>query len=250
MPGDGSNVTSASWKRFPPTLWTEVMVAAGGDNTVAVQALGKVLERYDPLVRAYIGLRFHVSPEKARDLWQEFVYRKVLEDCLLKAANRARGRFRDFLLTSINHFVISEFRKESAQSRSPEKPLVPLDELVPQELPAQRHPQLNRLDLDWVRAIIHEALESMESYCRATDQTGLWEVFEGRFLRPILDGASLLDYETLVRRHGFKSPAQASNALITAKRMFRRYLSATVVSYSEDAESAERELGELAQIGD
>ena len=52
----------------------------------------------------------------------------------------------------------------------------------------------------------------------------IWGVFEARVLGPLFQNAEPVPYEQIVARFGFKSPAQASNVLVSARRMFERVL--------------------------
>jgi hypothetical protein len=51
-----------------------------------------------------------------------------------------------------------------------------------------------------------------------------------------------------MRRIGFKTPLQASNALVTAKRMFERQLRSVVAEYAGDESEVESELMDLRRI--
>jgi hypothetical protein len=73
-------------------------------------------------------------------------------------------------------------------------------------------------------------------------------VFDGRLLRPLVEDAAPVNYEELVRTFGFQSTEQASNALITAKRMFGRQLRFLIGEYAEDAAAVEAEIAELKRI--
>jgi len=73
-------------------------------------------------------------------------------------------------------------------------------------------------------------------------------VFECRLLAPALEGTDPVDYGELVRRFGLQSPSQASNVLVTAKRMYARTLRGVVAEYSGDAAEIEAEIGDLHRI--
>ena len=50
------------------------------------------------------------------------------------------------------------------------------------------------------------------------------------------------------RQYGFRSPAQAANVLITAKRMFARFVRAVIAEYMEEDGNVETEITELKRI--
>ena len=67
---------------------------------------------------------------------------------------------------------------------------------------------------------------------------GLVHAPEGRILKIILSDDAPLEYETLARMYGFRSLGQVFNALVTAKRMFKRHLREVIAQYAiEDAEA-------------
>ena len=88
----------------------------------------------------------------------------------------------------------------------------------------------------------------MRQRCEAQDRNDLWGLFQSRLMDPILSGSEPAEYRELVERFGLKSPAHASNVLITAKRMFARTLRAVVAEYCQDDQEIESEIEELRQI--
>ena len=85
----------------------------------------------------------------------------------------------------------------------------------------------------------------MRAECEVTGHKERWRVFQARVLSPLLDNVEPVEYEELVEECGFTSPAQASNALITAKRSFNRILREVVAEYARDTEEVEEELRQL-----
>jgi hypothetical protein len=88
----------------------------------------------------------------------------------------------------------------------------------------------------------------MESQCQASARPDIWGVFAARLLEPIFEEAKPAAYEELVSRFGFQSPGQAANVLITAKRMFARFLRSVVGEYVAAESEIEAELNELQAI--
>ena len=100
---------------FPTTRWTLVIAAADPGSRESRSALAELCERYwNPL---YAYLRHRGFPQdEAQDLVQEFFVR-VLEGRYLDRANRDKGRFRSFLLTSLKFFVADEQDFHQARKR-------------------------------------------------------------------------------------------------------------------------------------
>ncbi|NQU21966.1 MAG: hypothetical protein HQ567_11840 [Candidatus Nealsonbacteria bacterium] len=233
--------------RFPVTQWSLVARAGQDDPELRRKALGELLGRYVPALRAHLVYRKGVAEEKADDLVQEFVADKILEKDLISRADRSLGKLRTFLLTALDRFAANQFRDQQAQKRSPGKGrMVALDERA-DGLPLGQRPS-EAFDVAWARSVIKEALRQMRTECETSDRMQLWGVFECRVVGPTLEGAPAVDYGTLVERFGFRSPTQASNALTTAKRMYARALRCAVGEYAQDEHEVEAEIAELKEI--
>jgi RNA polymerase sigma factor (sigma-70 family) len=101
---------------FVTTRWTVVLNAGveSGDSG-AHQALEQLCRTYWLPLYAYVRRKGH-SPHDAQDLTQAF-FAQLLERHWVGDADRERGRFRTFMLTSMNHFLINEWRRQRAQKR-------------------------------------------------------------------------------------------------------------------------------------
>jgi DNA-directed RNA polymerase specialized sigma24 family protein len=231
--------------RFPTTSWSLVALA-GQDEQTRREALGELLTRYMPALRAHLVQSKGLAPDRADDLIQDFVTAKILERDLISRADHQRGKFRTFLLTALDRFLLNRLRDQGAKKRSASAAAEPLGERDGR-LAAGPSPT-DAFDLAWARSVLGEALGRMRTHCEASGRTDVWGVFECRVLGPILEGTEPPDYRELVRRFGFQSPSQASNLLATAKRTFARTLRAVVGEYAGTEEEIEEELGQLREI--
>ena len=92
------------------------MLAVGQESSVqSREALEKLCGVYWPPLYAYVRRQGH-SPEDAEDLTQDF-FARLFEKDYLKRADRQRGKFRTFLLTSLKHFLVNEWEKSRAAKR-------------------------------------------------------------------------------------------------------------------------------------
>jgi DNA-directed RNA polymerase specialized sigma24 family protein len=232
--------------RFPTTHWS-LVARAGHDATEAKrQALGDLLVRYLPALRAHLVHGKRLSPEDADDLLQEFVAAKILDKELIGRADAQLGKFRTFLLTALDRFLIDRFRQQAARKRSPaDGGLRALGDMADQ---LQANQRCDAFDLAWARNVIAETVRLMRTECETSNRTDLWGVFECRMLGPILNAAEPVEYDELVGRFGLQSPSQASNLLITAKRMFARLMRAVVGEYALGSAEIESEIGALMEI--
>src|SRR5436309_15965884 len=81
--------------------------------------------------------------------------------------------------------------------------------------------------------------------CAASESNHIWKIFEVRVLRPALDGVDPPPYDQLISEFGLKSPAQATNALATGKRMFARHLRAVIAQYETGDKAVRAEIDSL-----
>ncbi len=192
----------------------------------------KVVHQYLYPLKVYlVGLltRFPDYRDEAEDLLQDFVTDRILQPGWLEKADPKKGRFRDFLKSSLRNSVLGEIRRREAAKRGGKHSPIPLEDLD-QEL-AGPEPLSDSFDLAWLQMVLAQTLEQMERSCTACENGHIWEIFRLRILGPALEGSPAPPYEDLVARFGFKSPTQATNALTTGKRMFARHLRAVVAQY-------------------
>ncbi len=230
---------------FPTTHWSLVDRAAatrGGRD-----ALGELLTRYAPALRAYLVRSHRLQPDEADDLLQEFILQKAVRDNLMTHADRRRGRFRTFLLTVLDNFYVSHLRRQHAQRRAPSRPLVSLSQ-TEYDAASSAPEGRSSFDVEWGRAVIDRALDLMEAECASSDRPDLWGVFVARVVDPILNGREPIPYDQLVAEFGYPTPSTASNALVTSKRMFARLLRCVVGEYARDDEEIEEEILLLRKI--
>src|SRR5437660_8666004 len=101
--------------QFPTTRWTPVIAAGDPQRKEARSALVSLCENYWYPLYAYLRRRGYPA-DQAQDLTQDFFIR-VLEGRYLDRADREKGRFRSFILTSLKFFVADEQDRDRAQKR-------------------------------------------------------------------------------------------------------------------------------------
>lgn len=117
--------------QFRTTHWSVVLAAGARTSQQSQEALAKLCQTCWFPLYAFIRKRGH-SPEQAEDLTQEF-FARLLEKNTLAHADRDRGRFRSFLMTSVENFLRDEHGRVTAQKRggaaaratSPASPFTP-----------------------------------------------------------------------------------------------------------------------------
>src|SRR5712671_465428 len=110
-----STVASDKVEWFTATHWSVVLMAGQTSSPEAAGALERLCQAYWYPLYAYVRRKGH-SPHDAQDLVQDF-FARLIERNDLRLADRNRGRFRTFLLTSLQHFLINEWRKANREKR-------------------------------------------------------------------------------------------------------------------------------------
>lgn len=207
-----------------------------------------LLNRHLSLLKEELVIRFRVSPEQAADWVQSFVLEKVLPGGLFPQTHCWNGQGFKYLQRCLGNFVVQKIRRETALKRLPTGGLVGLDALTEDEWP--RHPEsgVNIIDLLWARDVFGQCLEQVRAYCAAMGKAEVWEVFEGRLLRPLLSGDEPVAYEQLVRQLNLESTKQAANLLVTAQRIFSRCLRATIRKQTKCPTPVEGEVQDLKAV--
>jgi DNA-directed RNA polymerase specialized sigma24 family protein len=227
---------------FQSTNPSELRRAGGGD----AEALGSLVAKYHAPLNAYLSLAFPSVRPHAEELLQDFAQDRLLREGWLARVDLDRGRFRDFLKTSLRNYVLNWLRKK----RQEEQRFEPLDEL---ELPAQQDAAADAFDLEWLRAIVSETLRRVEEDClqpgKQQPRRGqTWEIFKLRLLDPAFQDAQPPSYGELVKRFDLKSPTEGTNMLLDAKRRFERHLFKVVAEYeTTDDQARAAEVEDLKQ---
>jgi RNA polymerase sigma-70 factor (ECF subfamily) len=242
---------------FPPTQWS-LVERAGGEGTGTgteqsdgqAHALGALLHRYVPALRAYLVSAKRIPVHDVDDLVQGFVTEKVLEQRLAGQADRTRGRFRSLLIVALDRYLISQHRQTTAGKRLPAGGFVALDEATcGVTSPSSTDDALSHFNAAWARAMVAEALAHMRSECDRSGRADLWRIFKGRVVGPAMEGLEPADYDALVAELGLKSPLQACFLLTTAKRMFTRNLRAVAAQHvGDDPEAVDEEIADLRRF--
>jgi RNA polymerase sigma factor (sigma-70 family) len=110
---------------FITTHWSVVLTAGDRHSPHAAQALETLCRTYWYPLYAFVRRRGYL-PEDAQDLTQEFLAR-LLSTHALGSVHPAKGRFRSFLLASLNHFLANEWDKARTLKRGGGQTPIPLD---------------------------------------------------------------------------------------------------------------------------
>lgn len=218
---------------FPVTMWTKLGRAASSDT----EELDRLIRLYWVPLRIYLVATFPSLRNDAELVLQEFAEEKFLKKDWLNRADRNRGRFRDFLKKSLRNFALDRLRSYEARH-----PPVALSEME-HELEGTQNPS-EAFDLVWAHTVLAQTLRRMEADCMNSAENQprrghIWEMFRIRLLEPIFEGLEPVPYDELISRFGLRTPTDASNMLLSAKRIFKTHLNHVIREFSErDAATA------------
>lgn len=203
-------------------------MASAADNDP--EQLDALIRLYWAPLKIYLMASFPTLRDRAEELLQNFSEDRILRDGWLGRADRGRGRFRDFLKRSLYNFVLDHLSKAEVKH-------APLSLDVVNEEVAGPESAAEQFDLMWVRTVLAEALQQMETDCRNPSanqphRSNVWEIFRARLLDPIFNEAVPVPYEQLIERFELKSPTEAFNMLLSAKRIFKAHLARVVAGYA------------------
>lgn len=209
-------LAGAGGPRFVTTHWTAVTAAGQRDTTQAREALGGLCQNYWLPLYAYARRRGYLPPD-AEDLTQEF-FAQLIEKRTVQAADRAKGRFRSFLLTAFKHFLAHEWEKARAEKRGGRVRFIPLPggtaetHYAPE--PASHDTPDRAFDRQWALSLLEVVLGRLrQEYA----ERGREPLFLG--LRETLKAGAEVRYAELATSLGMSDGA----VKVAAHRMRRRY---------------------------
>lgn len=234
--------------RFPVTRWSSLDAARSEDEDKRLEVLAQFLQAYYQAMESYIEAQFHFEKQKAKEYLHNFILNKLIRKNLLAQADRARGRFRTFLVQSLNRFIIDELRKGAASKRAPGENAASIESLSEGSLDHLQESAQERFDREFARGVVQQTIIRMRERCEATDRKDLWRVFHDRVLGAAFDDKKALPYDQLAPLLGVATETQAANLLTSAKRMFTRVFKSVVKDYEADPEAVEDEIRALRHI--
>src|SRR5689334_21240803 len=125
MNSDSASTSSGPHDVFATTRWTVVLTAGQRHTPQADRALEELCRAYWFPLYAYVRRRGHAKAD-AEDLVQAF-FARFLAKNYLEGLSAERGRFRAFLLASLKHFLINEWKRTQRQKRGGGEKLLSLD---------------------------------------------------------------------------------------------------------------------------
>lgn len=165
---------------FPSTHWSQLAMLSKDGNRMARTSLEQVCRNYWAPVRGFVQAK-GVPATDADDATQAF-FAHALERMTFERADRARGRFRTFLLSALDRFLVNYRRDAMAQKRGGGQMDVSLEDAAPEALMSDGA-DVSRFDREWGLALMAAATQRARD--ELTERGRPWEVFA-----PFMPGGS------------------------------------------------------------
>jgi RNA polymerase sigma-70 factor (ECF subfamily) len=245
MSPDSPGSVEADARRFATTHWSVVLAAGHQESPQATEALEDLCRTYWYPLYAYVRHRGH-SPEDSKDLTQEFFHR-LLQKNFLAQVDPRKGKFRSFLLASINHFLANEWDRARTLKRGGQMTFVPFEDLLAEdryqaEQGAGRTPE-QIYEKAWAIALLERVLGRLRQETAAAGQGKRFEE-----LKVILMGEKpSLSYADLAAKLN-STEAALKMALQRLRRRYGELLREEIVQTVADPSDADEELRHLRTV--
>jgi DNA-directed RNA polymerase specialized sigma24 family protein len=205
---------------FPSTHRSVIDRIRSADVSVRRIAFGDLAAGYWKPSYHYLRLHWRLSPEEAEDAVQAF-FTTAFEKRYLERYDPAKARFRTFLRTCLDRFVMNARKADRADKRGGEAARLSLDfPGAERELAAYvTSPAVDAEDLfqrETVRTLFARAVGDLAARYREEGREIVFRVFE----RYDLTDADGLTYEAVARELDLPV-TQVTNFLFQARRRFR-----------------------------
>lgn len=195
---------------FATTRWSLILSAtdSNSDEQSAREALAELCRTYWRPVFLFVCRRGHAIPE-AQDRTQDF-FVMILESKWLQHADEHRGRFRSFLIKSLQNFLSHAHERDRALKRGGHVEFVSWDDWMA-EAPSQLSvsgPTLDSLpaerlfDLRWAATVVEQALRRLREECESRGRLRLFETLSAYLTAERRD----LSYAILASSLGIAEP--------------------------------------------
>lgn len=239
-----TNATPAGSSRpaFVSTRWSVVLSARDPASPHADTALETLCRAYWYPLYTHVRRLGH-PPADAQDLTQEF-FARLLEKDWLARADRAKGRFRTFVLVALKRFLANEWKRAARQKRGGDASHLSLDT----EIAEDRYQVEPTLDLPadrlyerrWALTLLERTMDRLRA---EFDRAGKAVEFE-RLKSFLTADKSAIAYAEIARELGLTEGA-ARVAVHRLRRRFRevfREETAHTVAAAEDVDEEVRQL--------
>lgn len=249
MRRSGKTSMGGTKSRFQTTHWSEIRSAGTHDEARRRIVIDGLIKKYWKPIYCYLRRKGYGN-EPAKDLTQGFFHEIVLGKDIVQQADEAKGRFRTFLLTALNHYVTSVHRANVAGKRHPKDSIVSLEEFDEESMSfaAKDMQPEDVFTYVWASVLMDDVLAEVKKCCIQDGKRIHWEVFQARVLDPVMGDVESQPVSQLCKRFGIEGKAKVSNMIVTVKRRFQAAMSSRVRQHVDSDEEVKQEIQDLMKI--
>ena len=193
MKSDDSSPAHAA--EFRPTRWSVVLLSAQSDAPESRAALAALCRAYWYPLYAFVRRRGY-NPEDAQDLTQGF-FLHLLDHKALAQVDPLKGKFRSFLLASLQNYLSKETDRARCLKRGGKTEFVPLDAENAEDRyrlePTDSLTAEKIFDARWALTLLDEAMSLLSAEYAGQGELATLEALKP-FLNP-LDSDALPSYQ-------------------------------------------------------
>lgn len=172
-------------QQFRTTHWSVVLAAKEDSSPGAADALAQLCRAYWYPLYAYVRRKGYAA-EDCEDLTQEF-FARFLEKHWLGSVDRQKGKFRSFLLASLEHFLAKEWVRAHRLKRGGGQTIVAWDGCNPEERyrlePTDDWTAERIYERRWALTVLEQAMSALAAEYVAAGKQPLFEE-----LKPFISG--------------------------------------------------------------
>lgn len=230
---------------FATTHWSVVVAAGDTTSERSRAALTELCQTYwYPL---YVFVRCKgITAHDAQDLTQSFLA-DFLSRNQVSRADRNLGRFRSFLVSSLENFLHNEWRRRSAKKRGGGQVLIPLETLLAGERfleePSDLETPAAAYDRQWARTLLDKAVRDLEAEWEREGRGKLFHEFQAH----LWDDATSVPYAELSARFDL-TPVNLRVTFHRCRQRYRELLRRAVADTVTSEAEIEDELRYLIQV--
>jgi DNA-directed RNA polymerase specialized sigma24 family protein len=227
---------------FPTTQWSLLAQATLHGDSAAGTALAEFYRRYRDPVIGFIS-RQPAQRDRAEDLAQEF-FLFLMDNSTLRRADRARGRFRSFLLATLMRFLSRDRARWAAEKRGAGEAPASLDDFADATGELAVSPSVARaFDREWAQGLLVGARAEVEAAWAAR---GLAKEFAT--LQNFLPGSAAAPaYEAAAATVGWPL-ARLKTEVFRLRQQFREQLRAAVALTVDAPDEVAAEMAHLHAV--
>jgi RNA polymerase sigma-70 factor (ECF subfamily) len=241
-PGRESNPDSS--RTFATTHWSAVLAAGKDESAPARTALETLCRTYWYPIYAYVRRKGH-GPDDAQDLTQEF-FAQLISKHHLSLADRNKGKFRTFLLATLDYFLAREWSRAHRQKRGGKLSFISLDQQTPEERyrlePADSDTPEKQFSRQWALTVLQQTMDALERECEAKGKGSLF-----REARNLLSGERDSGAYAAISQSLGMAPGAARMAVLRLRQRHGELLRAELAKTVDRAEEVEEEMRFLLQ---